>query len=289
MKVKWEEMFPDELKTVIEKCPVCYLAFGLAEPHGPYNAIGLDWLKAYELVQRASREHGGVVAPPFAWHVAERAENPWLANQGIDQSYAGPVSAEAFMKVLLCQLRAVDARGFHAAIAITGHYGGHEADCRLLCEFYTRRTGSPLQIRFFADHEVITLDGVGGDHAGVVETSQLMALRPDLVDLNRTVETSSLGRMAGSTFPYDDGRAPSAELGQQIVASQVTRLGEIQRELLDAYQSRSNWQAPAMNDIEDIWERFHRTTRKYWWWSRTTQQHRDGQIIEFPGWEALGE
>ena len=30
----------------IRQVPVCYLAFGLAEPHGAYNALGLDWLNA---------------------------------------------------------------------------------------------------------------------------------------------------------------------------------------------------------------------------------------------------
>jgi len=41
-KVKWEEMFPDELLEAIDACPVCFMAYGLAKPHGTYNAIGLD-------------------------------------------------------------------------------------------------------------------------------------------------------------------------------------------------------------------------------------------------------
>jgi len=64
-KVKWEEMHPDELLAAIATHPVCYMAYGLAEPHGAYNALGLDWLKAYALCERAARTHGGVVAPPF--------------------------------------------------------------------------------------------------------------------------------------------------------------------------------------------------------------------------------
>ena len=31
-KVRWEEMFPDELLQAIAACPVCYLAYGLADP-----------------------------------------------------------------------------------------------------------------------------------------------------------------------------------------------------------------------------------------------------------------
>lgn len=56
--VKWEEMFPDELLNAIESCPVCYMAYGLAEPHGTYNALGLDWLKAYGLCEKG--DHAGM-------------------------------------------------------------------------------------------------------------------------------------------------------------------------------------------------------------------------------------
>ena len=73
-KVRWEEVFPDELHQKIEDEPVCYLAYGLAEPHGPYNALGLDWLKARALVEQTAQRHGGVVAPSFAWHIQERRE-----------------------------------------------------------------------------------------------------------------------------------------------------------------------------------------------------------------------
>ena len=77
-KVRWEEMFPDELYQKIQDEPVCYLAYGLAEPHGPYNALGLDWLKAHTLVEHTAQRHGGVVAPPFAWPGLGLKVSNWL-------------------------------------------------------------------------------------------------------------------------------------------------------------------------------------------------------------------
>ena len=82
---------------------------------------------------------------------------------------------------------------------------------------------------------------------------------------------------------------PSRELGERIVSSQVERLGDIQRELLDDYVARDNWRAPTLTDTEDIWHRFERSTRKYWWCSLTLEEHRQGVQPAFPGWEALGE
>ena len=62
-KVRWEEMLPHEFVEARDACSLCYMPFGLAEPHGWFNALGLDWLKATALVEAAASEHGGIVAP----------------------------------------------------------------------------------------------------------------------------------------------------------------------------------------------------------------------------------
>jgi creatinine amidohydrolase len=288
-KILWEEMFPDELREAIETCPLCLTCFGLAEPHGPYNAIGLDYLKARALIERSARENGGVVAPPFCWHVQERPEFDWCGKHGVEQAYASSITADLFLQIVLQQVRAFDARGFHAAILVTGHYGGLENDIRLLCEFYTRRTGSPIRLAAFADWELIDFENYRGDHAGVCETSQLMALRPELVDLDRTVENSPLGKFCGSAFPNKSGVMPSAELGESIVSSQIRRLAEVQAELLGSYRPSDGWEAPTLNDVSDLWNRFERLTRKYWWFSRTLGEYGRKSGVDFPGWEELGE
>jgi len=288
-KVKWEEMFPDELLEAIERCPVCYLPYGLAEPHGAYNALGLDWLKAQALVEKAAAEHGGVVSPPFVWHIQERPFFDWFGSHGVKQSLSSSLPEDVFLQMVLYQIRAIDARNFKVGILVTGHYGGLENDMRLLCEYYTRRTGSPLRLCAVADWELIRFEDYMGDHAGVCETSQLMALRPELVDLERKESESPSGPWAGADFPRPNGRSPSREIGENIVRSQIERLGEIAKELLDGYEPRPNWTAPSQYEIADIWGRFERLTRKYWWCSVTLDHYHGKEFIPFPGWEALGE
>jgi creatinine amidohydrolase len=287
-KVLWMEMRPDELLRAIERCPLCYMAYGLAEPHGVYNALGLDWLKAQALAERAARAHGGVVAPALQWHVAERPSFNWFGAQGIRQPLCSGIPEDLFYHNVLHHVRTIDARGFRAAILLTGHYGGLENDLRLLCDFYTRRTGSPLRIRALADCEVMTYGDIRGDHAGICETSQLMALRPGLTDLGLTESASASGRWAGTDFPLSDGRMPSADLGEKIVSAQVERLGEIGRDLLAAWRPRPDWTAPTLPQAEELWTTFERLTRKYWWCSLTLGEYRQGKRVEFPGWEALG-
>ncbi len=294
-KVKWEEMFPDELYQKIREQPVCYLAYGLAEPHGPYNALGLDWIKAYKLVLQAARAHGGVVAPPFAWHIQERPEfhdngrgGGWLPDAGIRRPLASSIPDDLFYRLVFHQIRDVDARGFHAAVLVTGHYGGLEKTLRLICEYYTRRTGSPLQLRAMADWECIRHENFRGDHAGLCETSQLMALSPEHVDLSRRAVPPELGSRYGAGVDFSrDAALPSRELGARIVQSQVEQLGCIGRGLLETHAARADWKAPTQQDADDMWYRFERLTRKYW--SLTYDEYKSGTVIEFPGWETLGE
>lgn len=278
-KVRWEEMYPDELMDAIRRFPVCYLAYGLAEPHGAYNAVGLDWLKAQALAERTASEIGGIVAPPFAWHVHERPSFPWLEEQGVplERCLCSSIPAELFLQTVLYQIRAVDARGFRVAILITGHYGGLEQDLRLLCEYYTKRTGSPLRLRAFADGELIRFEDYHGDHAGICETSQLMALRPEFVDLSRRESESPNGPWIGMDFPLPDGRTPSRELGEKIVGSQIAALAEAVEEGMKAYEPVEGWKPPDLDETAEIWRAFEQATRKDWWFSLTLDEMRGGK------------
>jgi creatinine amidohydrolase len=131
------------------------------------------------------------------------------------------------------QLRAVAARGFHAAIVITGHYGGNEHDFKRVAAVFTRH--NPLQVWAGADYEFIEFADFHGDHAGRCETSQLWALRPELVDMSRLAQGSpdQIGRVM-ATGP-DAGQA-SRRLGEEIIRSQIAWLGRKAAELLAAYQ-----------------------------------------------------
>ena len=70
-EVRWERMFPDQLESAFAQCPLVYFTYGLCEPHGPHNAVGLDELKAHAIAVAAAREHGGIVAPADYWHIHE--------------------------------------------------------------------------------------------------------------------------------------------------------------------------------------------------------------------------
>ena len=293
-KVRWEEMLPHEFLEARDRCPVGYLAYGLAEPHGAYNALGLDWLKAQALVEAVAKNLGGIVAPPLAWHIQEVPEfhddghgQGWLCDVGVRQSLCSSIPADLFYRMVFYQIRALDARGFHAGILVTGHYGGVELNLRKICEFYLRRTGSPLRLYAIADWECMDAKlPYRGDHAGVCETSQLLALRPGLVDLTHQTANAELGTRFAGGVNFTTGPLPTKEIGEQIIMSQIQNLASTAQRLVAEYQPPAGWKAPDLNQVEAIWQSFERLTRKYW--TMSFREYKVGWAYgQIPDWETL--
>lgn len=230
--VRWEEMFPDELEEALRKRPVVYLTYGLCEPHGLYSAVGLDGLKAHLIGCAAAERHGGIVAPPFLWHIHEMGleaawadsaigdRNPWLTS----------LPPWVFYKSVWFQLRNVAARGFHAAIVLTGHWP-YERDLRRLADIFMRH--SPLRIWAGSDAEAHEDGNVSDEHGGRYETSVLWALRPDLVDMSRLEDgMPPEGVMAGG----EGARIASRREGARLVEDITNWLGAKAAELLASYE-----------------------------------------------------
>ena len=256
-EVRWERMLPDELEAAFAACPLVYFAYGLCEPHGPQNALGLDALKAHAIARRAARAHGGVVAPPDYWHIHELGGYAsWAARAvgEVERAWLTAVPPWVHFRNVLYQIRAADALGFQAALLITGHYGPNWRDLKRLVELVQPRVGMRLYALpdFEANQPGFDGDGrSGGDHAGRVETSLLWALEPDCVDVSRLPPADA----AGPHFAMGPNAAEaSRRTGERMVEDEVRWLGQKARELLDAYQrERPTARLRTFAEAEALW------------------------------------
>src|SRR5580693_1840493 len=196
-EVRWERMFPDELESAFAANPTVYFAYGLCEPHGPQNTLGLDALKAHAICCRAARKHGGIVAPPDYWHIHEVGGYATWAEKNVGEpprTWLTSMPPWQHFKNVCYHIRQAEVHGFHAAIFMTGHYGPNYLDLYSLIELIqpkvrVRLYGIP---DFVANQPGFDNDGKStGDHAGKVETSLLWALEPDCVDISRLPPTAA--------------------------------------------------------------------------------------------------
>ncbi|HWD37559.1 MAG TPA: creatininase family protein [Fimbriimonas sp.] len=255
-KVQWERMFPHELEAEISACPVVYFSYGLCEPHGPHNALGLDALKAHAICCRTAQEHGGIVAPPDYWHIHEVGGYAiWAEREaGENRPWLTAVPPWIHFKNVCYHVRAADALGFHAAILLTGHYGPNWQDLKTVLSilqphFSMRLYGLP---DFEANKPGFDGDGQAGDHAGKVETSLLWAVEPDCVDVSLLPGPSEPGPhfAMGKT-----ARDSDPKVGARMVEDEVRWLGAKAEGLLEEYRQRVEHRLGPKSfiEVEQIW------------------------------------
>jgi creatinine amidohydrolase len=258
-EVRWERMFPDQLERRFAECPVAYFPYGLCEPHGPQNALGLDALKAHGICCAAARAHGGIVAPPEYWHCHELGIYGRWAHLNV-----GPTGRKWLTAVppwihfhhLCYHVRAADVLGFEAAIFVTGHYGPNWEDLKTVLEAAQPRVGTRLY--GLPDYEANSPgfhedDKSTGDHAGCVETSLLWALEPDCVDISRLPEPSAPGpHFAMGPTAFESNR----QIGERMVADEVRWLGQKASQMRAEYAKLkpAHDSLRSFEDVEQMWE-----------------------------------
>ena len=246
-EVRWERMFVDQLESAFAECPVLYFAYGLCEPHGPQNALGLDGLKAHAIACRAARAHGGIVAPLDMWHVHDYGSFAAWAREAVGEpprKWMTAVPPLHHFKGVCYHIRTADSLGAKAAIFLTGHYGRNWKDLKALAEKAqplcgTRLYGLP---DFEANHRGFfpgnpppgdPLENKhGGDHAGKVETSLLSALEPACSDFTRLPPEGA----PGPHFAMGpDARQADRRIGDRMADDEAAFLGRLAAGLVAEY------------------------------------------------------
>jgi creatinine amidohydrolase len=259
-------MFPWEIERAIAAFPLCYVPLGVLEWHGEHAAVGLDGIKAHEICVRAARMSGGVVVPTLWWGTDwhEDLDDGSYLTGGIERGerYHVPgsmfwIRPETQLNLMLDMYEAIRRRGFKAIIVLAGHWSRSEYLPTL------RQSGErflnehpDMRWALFTDQELAGNLPYPHEHAAGGETSLLMAIRPDLVDLGLTFETdrslrswyqrtpehierrkATLNRYIGVlTGVEDDSNDPestsSAARGEQLLTAISSELAQQAADLL---------------------------------------------------------
>ncbi len=218
-EVRLEFLHPKELEEAKAACGTIFQPLGTIEWHGVHNVLGLDAVKAHALCLRAARQGGGVVAPPLFGGVGGLSE---------PHTFIMDPEDDVFSKLLrpwleqLCREMARD--GFRAIVILTGHYGAAQ---QIVVRETAVRMSRALAIPVLGTPEYwLALDvGYTGDHAAWGETSLMMHLFPDTVDLTR------LGKPPYQGIGGRDPKESSAEDGRRITETIVSRLATLAQKM----------------------------------------------------------
>jgi creatinine amidohydrolase len=219
-EVRLEFLRPRELQEAQTECPTIFQPLGTIEWHGVHNVVGVDSVKAHALCVRAAQAGGGLVAPALYGGVG-----------GVNQPHTFVMDPEnnVFSKLLrpwleqLC--REMARNGFRAIIILTGHYGAAQ---QIVVRETAVRMSRALGIPVLGTPEyILALDvDYTGDHGAWGETSLMMHLYPETVDLSRLSEPPHKG--IGGRDPKTEA---SAEDGRLITKTIVSRLAILARKM----------------------------------------------------------
>ena len=208
------------------------IPIGGTEQSGPYVALGKHNVRVKVLSQRIARELGNALVAPVIAYVPEGGYAPPTSHMKFPGTLTVP--DDVFEKTLESAANSLKVHGFRN-IVFLGDHGGYQNDIRhVVARLNKAWAGSPA--RAFVPPEYYAASSTGyaqilrehgvrddeiGTHAGLADTSLLLAVAPGMVRLAQLRHAPKPGAADG--VYGGDPRHATAELGQLGVDAIVSR------------------------------------------------------------------
>ena len=236
MKLLLEEMTRDEAREAFDAGAVVILPTGAIEQHGPHLPVVVDTVAVTHLAraaaQRAAKDVPVVVTPTMQFGVSHH-----------HMDFAGTMSlpSTVYIDVLRALVRGLHEHGARKVILLNGHGGNQSPNGVVLQSLvHDERLDLSLGSLSYWSVPITRKDGTRGaispGHAGHFETSLMLALRPDLVQLEkrraplRTLhamehaqEHGAFARAGGTT---DDASEADPAEGHRVLQEVTASLAE---------------------------------------------------------------
>ena len=235
----WEELTsPDFVQAVKQSEGVCIIPMGVVEKHGPHLPLGTDVLTAREIARRAAEKEYCIVYPYyFVGQIFEAKQQPGTI----------AYSNELLYKFLEETCEEISRNGIKKIILVNGH-GGNGNFLQYFCQSQLAKPKDYAVFLFQPSVDAATRDKIAsmrkttvGGHADEVESSNVMAIRPDLVkptatsqsgaDMNRLkLDNVYTGIWWYAKYPNHyagDAKDANAALGEVSLGQRVAQLAQV--------------------------------------------------------------
>lgn len=226
--MRYELMLPHQIREAIAQNWPVVLPLGVLEYHGEHLAVGMDTLAVVRLLDILEGEMGLVILPPFYYGAASYAVEPPEGNGSlhVDAEKLFPFAQEMFKGLLRIGFRNIHffihhqtenftvgmptdlAFKFAARQAIfaflekergEGWWGSDK-----MAGYYAQQSAGDDPFNWIKGHPLMTPEIIAQfpfDHAAQGETSLMMALCPEGVDMERLSDEKWYTRSAGDASP----------------------------------------------------------------------------------------
>jgi creatinine amidohydrolase len=232
--MRYEVMLPHQIRTAIEQNLPVVLPLGVLEYHGEHMAVGMDTLAVVRIVEIIEKELDLVMLPPFYYGAASYAvEGP----EGKGTLHVGAETLFPFAQELFRGLLRIGFRNIHSfihhqtenfavgmptdlafklaarhaifAFLETERGEGWWGDAKM-ADYYQQQSAGEDPFNWIKVHPLMSAEMIRTqypfDHAGKGETSLMLSLCPEAVDMSR---------FSDKTWYTASARKSSKELGDK--------------------------------------------------------------------------
>ena len=220
VRLRWDEYTYPEIEEKLKSNPVVIFPLGSVEAHGYHLPLNTDMIQPMWLAERIAERLNALIIPPLPYG--------WTENL---KSFKGTISIgfSSLHGIVKDILTSLVAQGVRKIIVLSGHASSnHMAALRLACEDVVKENRD-VKIMLLSDYYIAYKyrgDLVPEDdgHAGVIETSRVMAIRPELVKDIYKFEKREYGKYMvivdyKDIVPYatfSDPHGANKELGEKL-------------------------------------------------------------------------
>ena len=244
--MRFELMLPYQIKEAITKNTPILLPIGVMEYHGEHMAVGMDTLAVTKTLDRLENQMEIVILPPFSYGAASYAvaSPEGTGSLHIDAAVLAPLAEQIFSGLLRIGFRNIHGIVHHQTENFSSgmptdlafKIGAKQAIFKFLertegeawwgaqdmRDYYTRHQEGTdpfnwIKLHPLMDSEII--DNYIFDHAGEGETSLLMALAPEGVEMSRVSENN--------TWYTKSANNSSVKTGELVISKIIKRLMEL--------------------------------------------------------------
>ena len=182
LHARWDELTASDWPKALRMSDsTCILPIGILEKHGPHVPVGSDLIQVREWAARATKKEYAVVFPDYFYGQINEARH---------QPGTFALPERVVWDLLEATCDEIARNGFKKIVIINGH-GGNPELIRYFMQtrlekrrnyavfFFEPDADSAYRIKFEALHKTSN-----DQHAGESETSKLLDMRPDLVQMD---------------------------------------------------------------------------------------------------------
>jgi creatinine amidohydrolase len=210
--MRYEMMLPGQIRAAIAANLPVVLPLGVLEYHGEHMAVGMDTLAVTRALDILEKEAEIVILPPFYYGAASYTVEPpeGTGSLHVDSNVLHPFAREFFTGLLRIGFRNIhvfihhQSENFAAGMPtdLSFKFGARQAIFAFLektrgegwwgdgkmADYYAQQSGGSDPFNWIKVHPLMTAETIGQypfDHAGEGETSLMLAMCPDAVDMEK--------------------------------------------------------------------------------------------------------